>query len=399
MVMEDLNKKTKRNILLLLVAVVLASGIIFFGVKMFQVSKENQKQADYIIQGVPYIGLYNNVGNYSFTYVLGDVSKTMASILEYWNPGRNNLTEVGSCLYDLKLGRFVNFTDVQNCISKFGEYKFETLHLHTDELKKYVNSGTKTPLLFFLPVSIDQPLEVAYAPPTLLIGVEDSQKKVILHSFWFGNNYEMSFDDFDKLWERMRPEGRNNYLAVQPKNLQNKLKEINSRKIVAYPARTSIMIQAHSMFQNFALGWGAQQKGLNDMAQNYYSDILNDPKFDAYFPPYFKVNLFTKLAEVYFVQDNIDQALISANRAVELNHDLDKPFKDWPGCELVVSNKADRLGESSDAYRILGDVYQKQKNYQSAMDNYQKSLEINTRNLDAYKGFIQTKLELAGGTK
>ena len=47
---------------------------------------------------------------------------------------------------------------------------------------------------------------MTYHPATLLIGIEDSQKKVVLQDYWFGNNYEVSFDDFNKLWEEMRPD-------------------------------------------------------------------------------------------------------------------------------------------------------------------------------------------------
>jgi tetratricopeptide (TPR) repeat protein len=405
MIIDDPSKKVKRNILLLsAVAVVVVAavvGVIFFGAKMFQISKENQKQSDYVIQGIPYIGIYNHKGDYSFSYVLGDTSMAAASLLEYWNPGQNNLVQVALCFSDINnnSGRITGLTDIEGCISKFGDYNFQTVHLNTDELKKYVNSEVKTPLIFFLPVSIDQPLEISYHPATLLIGIEDSQKKVILHDFWFGNNYEVSFDDFNKLWEGVRPDGRNTYLVVQPKDLQNKLKEIDSRKITAYPARTSIMDQAHSMFQNYALGWGAKLRGTYDVAQKYYSEILNDPKFEDYFPPYFKVSLFTKLADVYLAQGNLDQAFVNATKAVELNHDLDKPFKDWLGCELRGGNTPGNQGVSSDAYRILGAVYRKQKKYQAAIDNYQKALDINPGNPNAEKGLKLSQLGLAGEVK
>ena len=85
------------------------------------------------------------------------------------------------------------------------------------------------------------------------------------------------------------------------------------------------------MFQNYALGDGAAMKGMYDIAQKYYSDALNDPKFEDYFPPYFKVLLFSRLAQVYLAQGNLDQAQIFAEKAVDLDQDLDKPFKDWPG--------------------------------------------------------------------
>lgn len=393
MIIEDSNKKVKR-IILLLSAAVIATGLILFVVKykgMFQISKESPKQADYIIQGVPYKGLYNHKGDNN--RIAGDVSAAVASLLEYWNPGQIKPLEVSSCFHGLQ---FASMLEIRGCITKFGDYDIQKVHLNNDELKKYVNSEAKTPLLFFLPVSLDQPLDVTYIPAKLLIGIEESQKKVILHDFWFGNNYEVSFDDFNKLWEKTRPNFRNTYLAVQPKDWLNKLKEINSRKIAAYPSRTSIMDQAHGMFQNYALGFGAQKGGMNDVAQKYYSDVLNDPKFEDYFPPFFKVNTFTKLAAVELAQGNLDQALVHATKAVELNHDLEEPFKDWPGYGIGKNKKGNR-GVASGAYKILGDIYQKQKKYQLAIDNYQKTLNIHPGNAGAKVGLEQARLGLAGG--
>lgn len=395
MIINEQNKK-KKYIILAAVLIIVA-GAIAFGVKygLFFYSNGVQNQSDYVIEDVAYAGIFNHKGKFAF--VSGDTSAAITSLLEYWNPGQNNLANIRQC-FSSGRGRLINMMSAKDCVSGFGDYDSQVVHLNTDELKKYINNETKTPLFLFLPISTDQPVEVIYHPATILIGVKDSQKKVVLHDYWFGNNYEISYDDFDKLWGKMRPDERNTYLVVQPKNLRDKLRAMSSRSTAEYPNRTSIMVQAHSIFKNYALGGGAAWRGMYEMAQEYYTEALDDPKFEDYFPPYYKVMLFSKIAEVYLAQNKFDQALTNANKAVELNHDLDKPFKDWPGYEEG-GNKPGNVGVASSAYKVLGDVYQKQKDYQRAVENYQKALDVDPGNENAKSGLQLAKLGLVGGIK
>lgn len=393
MVIKDLSGKTKQIIILISVVIVIATGVILFIVKqkgMFQ--KGSQKQMDYVIPGVPYMGLYNYHENYNFGYGTSDTSAAVAEVMEYWNPGKTNLADIDRCFVR---NIETSMLGVRACLSKFGDYDIQLAHLNNDELKNYVNSEAKTPLLFFLPVSLDQPSEITYLPLNLLIGVKKSQNKVILHSYWFGNNYEVSFDDFNKLWEKTDPRFRNTYLVVQPNNLQDKLKEMNSRKIFAYPERTSIMNNARKMFNNYALSEGALIIMDYDLAKKYQENILNDSNFQDYFPPYYKVRLYADMAAADLRDKDYDSAMGHINQAISLNHDLNQPFKDWPGA-VFKNRTSENKGVASGVYRILGEIYFATDNLEKAKESYLKALSINPKDGQAESNLNAVELKLQG---
>ncbi|MCH7832353.1 MAG: hypothetical protein IIC55_05720 [Proteobacteria bacterium] len=52
-----------------------------------------------------------------------------------------------------------------------------------------INSEVKTPLVLFLALSANQPIEPPYYyPATVLIGIDEPEQKLIFSSYWLGNN-------------------------------------------------------------------------------------------------------------------------------------------------------------------------------------------------------------------
>lgn len=390
--MESLNNNNnKSKYLLLSVVAVLILSLSVLVWYLFGLPAKITAQ-DYIIPGVPYVGVYNHKAQLS--YLFGDTVSAVVSILEYWNPGENNLVEINRAFRSEQVV-LIGENRMTDFIRNDGNYKIERVRLELGEIKNYINSEIKTPLFLFLAISEEQPLTVVYRPATVLIGIKESEQKLIFHSYWLGNNYEITYDDFNKLQERMRPDERNSYLAIQPKKLKEKIKEVNQRAVSAYPERTLTMKEGEAMFKNFAIGEGAYFLSLNKVAGDYFLKVVNDSNFESYFPPYFKARVLYELGEVFLKQKDYPNALSYVNKAIELNQDLDKPFnKDWPGYETK-SNKPDIVDRISGPYRVLGDIYRELKDFSKSKDAYEKALEINPTNSEAARGFQLMELELA----
>jgi tetratricopeptide (TPR) repeat protein len=359
-----------------------------------------EKNINYVIPGVPYFGVHNHKDANSLIgfYGGGDSCSGALSVLEYWNPGQDDFVSSCDGLRDAdKERKNTTVIGYDNFIGFFQNKNFEARKekIALENLGKYINSGSRTPLILFLPISTDQPAEVTYFPARVLIGGDHSQRKLIFHDFWLGNNYEMSYDEFNQLQGRAGDDLRDTYVVIQPKKLTEKISELNSRQLLDYPARTSIMENAAEMFKNYAIGsGGAFSFRLWPTALDYLNKVEKSPNFEEYFPPYFKTILSYQLAQVYFNKNDLEKALSYAQKSVEMNHDLDQPFKDWPGYEAD-GIRPDTPGTTAGPYVMLGDVYAKKGNLNDALENYKKAFEIWSSSQTLKDTINQIEMQLA----
>jgi hypothetical protein len=389
MIIEDSNKKTK-----LLFAVIIAVIILLVaGFFLWRIWQNKNVSADYIIPNVPYFGIHNHKGNNN---VLGpETPSAVASILEYWNPGENSLQEINdNVLAELRdqgvsNENLLTFDKIKAAVSTLGDYNSEVVNLKVSDLKTYVNRAARTPLLVFLPVKADQPIGINYFPASVLIGVKEKENKLVFHNFWLGNNLEISYEDYSKMINNMAPNMRNNYLVIQPKKLNEKLKEVEGRRNTPYSSRTSIMEKGSEMLKNYAIAQEGSTMNIEEPTKTYLEKIIQDPEFENYFPPYLKVLVYSELAKIYLDKDN-SKAIEYVQLSIDLDHDIDQPFKDWMGYECAL-NSPSHYGESSRPYVLMGDIQIKQNNVSAANDAYAKALEISPKNL-----LIRNRLQSVG---
>ena len=84
------------------------------------------------------------------------------------------------------------------------------------------------------------------------------------------------------------------------------------------------------------------------------------------------------MSESYYGENDLDNALLYAEKSVAEDHDLNQPFRDWRG------NMSWR--RIATPYSFLGDIYRQNKDFQSARDNYAKALDISPDNAGAKNG-------------
>ena len=102
--------------------------------------------------------------------------------------------------------------------------------------------------------------------------------------------------------------------------------------------------------------------------------VEKDLNFENYFPPYFKSLTYYHLAKLYAKEKDIVLASVYAQKSVDINHNLNKPFNDWLG---INSNTNGGIkGELSDPWVLLGDVSLQDKNYQKARESYARALKV-----------------------
>ncbi|HPN96413.1 MAG TPA: tetratricopeptide repeat protein [Candidatus Moranbacteria bacterium] len=374
----------KKAIVLLAVLIVFGL-IVFIGFKFYQKGKPDastiRSEVNYVIEGVPYNGLHNHKEKAAF--ISNDLSAAVFSILEYWNPEKNDVVLVD---YYLKAqsGRMITPDRINDF---FGFYKSkddyekpQVIDLDINEFKKYVNQEKKIPLILMMPLSGEQTEEIPFNPVWVLIGIKDAERKLVLHNYWQGNNYEISFDDFNKIKEIGQKTGGSACVLVQPKNLSEKIKEINKRNIAPYKPRTSVMDKGREMYDNYAIGRAFFFSGfLPQKSLDYLFKVKNDPNFEEFLPPVFKIRTYNTIAMILNGQKKTDDALRYANLAAELNHDVDKPFKDYPGFDAM-GNGSGQIGLLGEVYTTLGDIYKEKNDLAKARENYQKSLDIKPNN-------------------
>jgi tetratricopeptide (TPR) repeat protein len=373
---ED-NKKKKLIVPIIALFTVLVLVSFFIFKNRFVVS-----EADYTIPGVPYVGIFNHKGKLAkFTR---DSHAAIYAIEEYWNSGKNSPKEINNYFKDIKDKQNSDIADYFNNAHK-DEYSAKVEKLDISEIKKYLNSKVKTPLLVGYALDANQPSEIKYLPTRVIIGISESRKVLIVHDFWLGNNYEISFDDFNKSRGINDSGTKREYVVVQPKNIKEKISEIGKRNIVPYKPRAEVMVKCEKMLINYSIGRAAAINVINNRAYEYFQKVISDPNFRVYLPNVFKVRTYAYLANISRLRKQYDQAVVFANDAIELDHELDKPFMDWPSYDIITESSG-LVAEECSPYWVLGHVYMETGNIEKAKENYDKALSINPYCLEAKKG-------------
>lgn len=382
----------KKLVYLTLFAVMLIAGV---AISIFWKDIKNAsglaKKVDYVIPGVPFPNVHNHKGEYR--PLTDDINAAVFSISEYWNPGKTNPNDVVN-FFKIKKGQYITGEKIKEYFDYANKNYFDVSreYLSVDELKKYINPKSKTPLMIFGQISKDQPKDAIFHPAIVLIGIKETEKKLVFHDYWLGNNYEISFDDYNAEQNKLKPGIRNSYIVIQPKKIKEKLKEISQREDnVIYPKRTQIMHKIEPMISDCLIGGGYVWGGNDIKAEEYYMKVRKSPDFVDYLPPVFKMRLYSNLADIKLRRNNLEEAVNYIKMAIDENHDLDKSLENgWPGFELTQLRDGTVVGVSAVPFKIAGDIYKKMGNFESARNSYLRALELYPSYEEAELGLLIT---------
>ena len=154
------------------------------------------KPVNYLIPGVPYHGYYNHF----FDAFASPVMST-AMILGYYGDSRFSLKELMDEQYFRRGSGFFRYGkfDLGDLGSFLKERGYEVWFADPrksvlGEIKKFVNPKRNVPVVVVLRSSGSP--EAQASDFGLVIGIFDKNRKVVLHDFLYGNNYEVAYDDF-----------------------------------------------------------------------------------------------------------------------------------------------------------------------------------------------------------
>lgn len=276
-------------------------------------------QVNYLIPGVPYNGVYNLF----FEKADSTAVSSVMDILGYWGDDRFSVS---------KLKEIFTKAATTRTIKKFFEDNgYETYRWvpsdasdELKEIKKFVNSQKRMPVIIYQMRYYLDSAEPVWGL-RVVIGVFDKDKKVIVHDHDFGNNYEISYRDFESMFDP----GVNAILAVWPSDsLKTSLKGPDYN--ASYPPRLESMDKIGLLLTTKGAQAAAYfQNGNFEKSSVFFKEMIDSPDFQ-YFPPAFQVVELYLLAGSYNYLGEYDKAIkLITERILPLNQNLNKPFPGW----------------------------------------------------------------------
>lgn len=324
-----------------------------------------QYRQDVLIRGVPYNG------NFAGTIISTAPQSVAAMITRYWGDERVSLGDIRYRIFrfgtphsnvksTIYLSDYAAFFKEQGYEASIKRFK------NTREFRSYLRRGVPLILALKLPSET-----YAIIDHSVLIGHLPSKSVFVFHSNLLGNNYEMTFKDFEASWA-----GRENdkvFLAVRPSSAIRSVIR-GPDPAIPYPHRLGIMDSKPLRELRFKIRY-ADELSFQENTARLWEEIVNAPAF-ADVRPMGKVNIYMRLAQEYAAGTDPLRAIDTAIRfALPLNHDLEKAYGEWP---MIQGGKA---GFEWDVpWKLLGDFYFQAGNLRLAKESYLKAAALAPEN-------------------
>src|SRR3990167_3883219 len=227
----------KVPLLFLLVILIGAAGFYFY--------TSYESPVNHLIEGVPYYGVYNLYPDYASAAI------SVATVLRFYSDERVSFSDLKDMFPDARHKEEDDLSNSQKALEFFETqvYNAFSIKLLDDEykdnkvkeIKKYIKKDV--PVIVIQQKRLDtKESDIEKSGWRVVIGVFDDEKKVIVHDAALGNNYELSYSDFEKLFFP----GASRMLAVWPKDTlaKNLPKPGNGQP---YSERSAVMKNAYTV--------------------------------------------------------------------------------------------------------------------------------------------------------
>src|SRR3989344_2666478 len=194
--MDQESQRTKYpKVLLLFLLIVLVGAVGYY----FYTSYYNPP-VNHLIDGVPYYGVYNLYPDFTSS------ATSIATILRYYNDERVSFSELKNNFPDSRHDTD-DLSHFRNSLSFFETQGYNTFSLglaskkgkEINEIKKYINKDI--PVIVIQQKRLDTKNDdIERFGWRVVIGVFDDKKEIIVYDAYLGNNYKLSYNDFEKLF-------------------------------------------------------------------------------------------------------------------------------------------------------------------------------------------------------
>jgi tetratricopeptide (TPR) repeat protein len=270
---------------------------------------------NYLIPGVPYNGIYNLF----FQNANSPEISSVMDILGYWGDERFTLADLRQKFLRPATSTIKGFfeengyeTYLWNSFESGGEIK---------EIKKFVNKDKKTPVIVFQKRSLNS----SSIGPRVVIGIFDNEKKVVVHDNLLGNNYKISYQDFEKMFTN----NSRAILAVWPSDaIKGLIKGPDYTK--PYPARLEAMDKLMPVLISLSEASRYRfEEATIEKSIAAYKEAIENPNFQ-YFPQAFQVDILSEYANNYIRLKRFDDAIKIINEQIlPINKNLSEAPAGW----------------------------------------------------------------------
>jgi|GEM_PF-4048851 len=328
---------------------------------------------DYVLPDVPYFGHYSSDPG---PFVMS-AGAALAMLDAYWrNASPESIEEVNQqfsdTTYRYNLEYLAGYTNKRLGVPMAQVVSIKNIR----EMRRFLNPEQRTPLVVAQKLVAD----LDYAGKTiffkLVIGLIDSQQKVIVHDYYFGDSYEVSYQDFETMWKGTPDAWR--VLVARPEDFKKALAKLSKER--PYPALSAQARRAidrirgpkREILKNFELALEHLYANRHEQAIAALRRVVDDP--NAYL---MSTNgrrfVYLDLAISHYLLKDYVAAEIAAKEAVELNNQLMTAQRDSDNIEFP---RATAIKIIPDPWIWLGAIYEAQGKTDLAKKAYHDALLI-----------------------
>jgi len=378
-------KKSLFLLISVLFSILLIVGLGSFFYWQKTKSPPAEESVNYLIPGVPYYGYYTHL--LSSTNVSRSIAFSMASIFAYWGEDGQFFTPESLVRVELletpELGvlnkPFLTFLDrFEYGHPGYGNpygprFVARSLGEAISSIKQFVNSEKKIPILVHQKFNADP--ENDYSSYRVIIGLFEDEKKLVVHDWLYGNNYEISFEDFEKMFLNDMIV----FVPVWPSD-ESKVKNTHTRNMsTVYPKKSEVMDKLKGFWDTHVETFTGVETDILE-----YKKMADDVQMELIPPPY-RIIIYTVLAEKQMDAGDFDGAIATLEeRIMPLNHDLNQVYGLFAGNLKLFKNLDCKEYKFGFPYALLAKAYLKNKNFVKAGETVKEGMEAICNEETAY---------------
>jgi len=384
--------------------------VILIGAFGYYFCTSYEPPVNHLIEGVPYYGVYNLYPDFTSSSI------SIATVLRYYHDERISFGDLKKKFPDSRHDTD-DLSNFQNSLSFFETQGYNTFSLglaskkgkEINEIKKYINKDI--PVIVIQQKRLDTKIDdIERFGWRVVIGVFDDKREVVVHDASLGNNYVLSYSDFEKLFVP----GARRMLAVWPKaDLVISLTKPGNGK--PYPERSTVMENTYSIVGaagrakaaaaaadalcvntqgNLAPEQINEFVDLHKESVRYRDEVINSQVFTRMSPLFQFRNKLWRARSMMLTGEVSKARGILVKELIPINKGLDKTAEDFSSLDsldgLSDSSESSRYskvinGQMPYVYELLMLSYRYENKNKEAIDAYLPYFKLAPNDKDALR--------------
>ena len=374
---------------------------ILIGAIGFYFYTSYESPVNHLIEGVPYYGIFNLYAEYPTSVV------SIATILRYYHDEIVSFSELIKEFPGPRQSEENDPSDFQKSLKFFEDRGYDTFSVKLlddkykdrkiNEIKKYIKKDI--PVIVIQQKRLDTVAsDIERFGWRVVIGVFDDKKEIIVHDAYLGNNYKLSYSDFEKLFipgasrmlvawpkdalaQSLPKPGNGLPYSERPTGMDNAYNAIGAAGRARTTAAASVTLCKNAQ-PDPTQDQISEFIRLNKESIQYRDEAINNPAFKM-LPPIVQFhNKLWKAKSLIRIGEISKARAIILNELIPANKDLDKPaegFEFADGFSETTPIRSDKLvnGQMPYVYELLMQTYWYEGKYKEAIDAYMPYFKLN----------------------